>query len=273
MKIKAFRAYLRDNGINSKLSKSMPDKLASARAGVGTFGRNCLLYATRSVKGSSWISPVVILVDREFQPDSPSIETGCPDWCRNACVAACPTKALAGGGRIDSTRCISYLTYYGEGLTPLELREPMGMYIYGCDRCQNVCPRNQAWLLSAHCNDDKLEDMAEKFSPDKILAMDKDYFLKNIWPRMFYMSYDDIWRWKMNAARALGNSLEPAFVPDLAVALRNEGDVRVKCMAAWALGKIGGADALGALEEGLQSAEGDLRVEIEAAIQMARGTI
>lgn len=273
LRIKAFRNYLRENGIDSKLSKSMPDKLAAARAGVGTFGKNCLLFASRSVKGSSWISPVVIVVDREFEADSPSIKTGCPEWCRSACVAACPTRALAGNGKIDSTRCISYLSYHGDGLTPLELREPMGMYIYGCDRCQNVCPRNQAWISSNHQHDDKLEDMAGKFSAGKILSMDKDYFVKNIWPRMFYMSPSDMWRWKMNAARALGNSLETSYVPDLAQALAREDDERVKCMSAWALGRIGGADALDVLEKNLPGASGLLRTEIESAITMATGTI
>ena len=28
----------------------------------------------------------------------------------------------------------------------MELREPMGLWVYGCDRCQNVCPRNAPWL-------------------------------------------------------------------------------------------------------------------------------
>jgi epoxyqueuosine reductase len=273
LRIKAFRNYLRENGVDSKLSKSMPDKLAAARAGVGTFGKNCLLFASRSVKGSSWISPVVIVVDREFEADSPSIKTGCPEWCRSACVAACPTRALAGNGKIDSTRCISYLSYHGDGLTPMELREPMGMYIYGCDRCQNVCPRNQAWISLNHQHDDKLEDMAEKFSAGKILAMDKDYFVKNIWPRMFYMSPSDMWRWKMNAARALGNSLETAYIPDLAEALAREDDERVKCMSAWALGRIGGAAALDVLKKYLPGTSGLQRTEIESAIKMAAGTI
>lgn len=273
LRIKAFRNYLRENGIDSKLSKSMPDKLAAARAGVGTFGKNCLLFASRSVKGSSWISPVVVLVDSEFEPDLPTIKTGCPEWCRSACVAACPTRALAGNGKIDSTKCISYLSYHGEGLTPLELREPMGMYIYGCDRCQNVCPRNQAWMSSGHRHDDKLEEMAETFSARAILAMDTEYFLKNIWPRMFYMSASDIWRWKMNAARALGNSLEPDYITDLERALRDEDDERVKCMCAWALGRIGGAAALKVLEALLPAAEGLLRNEIESAIKMSYAVI
>ena len=25
---------------------------------------------------------------------------GCPDWCRNACIAACPTRALKGNERL-----------------------------------------------------------------------------------------------------------------------------------------------------------------------------
>lgn len=273
LRIKAFRNYLRENGVESKLSKSMPDKLAAARAGVGTFGKNCLLFASRSVRGSSWISPVVILVDEVFEADVPSVRTGCPEWCRNACVAACPTKALTGNGRIDSTRCISYLSYHGEGLTPLELREPMGMYIYGCDRCQNVCPRNQAWLSSEHPHDDRIDDMADKFSARNILAMDEEYFTRYIWPRMFYMSPSDMWRWKMNAARALGNSLDPACIPELASAVRDAGDERVRCMAAWALGRIGGSGALEVLETHLVSATGRFRAEIEAAIVMASGVI
>jgi len=50
--------------------------------------------------------------------------------------------------------------------------------------------------------------------------MDKSFYLKNIWPYMFYMSADDIWRWKMNAARAMGNSLDPDYIPELIKAFK-----------------------------------------------------
>ncbi|MBW2407934.1 MAG: epoxyqueuosine reductase, partial [Deltaproteobacteria bacterium] len=43
-------------------------------------------------------------------------------------------------------RCIAYNSYYYKGITPLELREPMGTWVYGCDRCQEVCPPNQPWF-------------------------------------------------------------------------------------------------------------------------------
>ena len=41
-RIKAFRSFLRDNGIDSKVPFNLPHRVAAARAGMGTFGKNCL---------------------------------------------------------------------------------------------------------------------------------------------------------------------------------------------------------------------------------------
>jgi epoxyqueuosine reductase len=266
LKVKAFRNYLKENGIVSKQSTSMPDKLAAARSGVGTFGKNCLLYASRGAAKSSFIFPLVIVTDTEFEPDTPDIKTDCPEWCRNACIAACPTRALLGNGRIDSQKCISYLTYHGEELTPVELREPMGMYIYGCDRCQNVCPRNLPRLSIQMPQDEQLIGMSEKFTPEKLLHMDKDYFQTHIWPRMFYMSYKSIWKWKMNAARAMGNSLDKKYIPDLVKAMSEEADERVRAMSAWSLGRIGGRDSYNALKLFTQDSSGMVKLEVDMAL-------
>ncbi len=269
LKVKEFRSYLKENGIGSKQSASMPDKLAAARAGVGTFGKNCLLFASRGANRSSFVFPLVIVIDQIFEPDTPSVSRDCPEWCRNACIAACPTRALSGNGRIDSQKCISYLTYHGEELTPLELREPMGMYIYGCDRCQNVCPRNQSRLSVQMPEDKELADMSEKFAPERLLHMDKEYFEKNIWPKMFYMSYKTIWKWKMNAARAMGNSLDKKYIPDLLKALGEAEDERVRAMAAWSLGRIGGLDALYGLKLFVNDSSDMVRQEVGPAVLRA----
>lgn len=246
-RIKAFRGFLRDNGIDSQVPFNLPHRVAAARAGMGTFGKNCLFYSNTVVRGGSWTLPIAVVIDREFSPGTPTMEIDCPDWCRNACIAACPTRALKGNGRLDPRKCISYLSYFGDGLTPLELREPMGMYVYGCDRCQNVCPRNQAWLAQELPMNEKVVAKANDFNLSALLHMDTPYFEARIWPHMFYMSANDIWRWKMNVARVMGNSRDRRYTGDLIRVLQENPDERVRAMAAWALGKLGGEEARSAL--------------------------
>jgi len=266
-RVKAFRTFLRDHGIDSKVPFHLPHRLAAARAGLGTFGKNCLFYSRKVAAGGSWVLPIPVVVDQTFPPDEPTLEIGCPDWCRNACLAACPTGALKGPRKLDPRRCISYLTYFGSGLTPRELRAPMGLNVYGCDRCQNVCPRNAPWLARELKMNEKAAGMVEDFRLEKLLRMDKAWFTERIWPHMFYMSDADLWRWKMNAARAMGNSRDDAYVPELADAFRREEDERVKAMAVWALGRIGSPAAKQALEAALPGSVGPVREEITAAME------
>ncbi len=248
IRIKAFRKYLKDNGIESRFMPYTPHRLAAARSGLGTFGKNCLFYSRKAALKGSWVSPIPLVVDQEFEPDEPTPEIGCPDWCKNACIIACPTGALKGPRKIDPRRCISYLSYYGPGPTPKELREPMGLWVYGCDRCQNVCPRNKPWLVKEKQMNERALAKESDFTLSKLLHMDEKYFQSNIWPHMFYMKSDEIWRWKMNVARVMGNTLDPKYVTDLIRAFETNSDKRITCLIAWALGRIGGVDAKMALE-------------------------
>jgi len=264
-RIRSFRKFLRDNGIESKVPFNLPYRVAAARAGLGTFGKNCLFYSNTVARGGSWTLPVAVVIDRLFTPGTPTIKTDCPKWCKNACIAACPTRALKGNSRIDPEKCISYLSYFGEGITPLELREQMGMYVYGCDRCQNVCPRNQPWLAQELPLNEKVVAKATDFNLSALLHMDRDYFETKIWPHMFYISFDDIWRWKMNVARVMGNSRDSQYVADLIRAFHDNSDDRVRGMVAWALGNIGGADAMNMLS----AARGDGSDAVKSEVNLA----
>ena len=265
-RIWGFREALTARSMKTKCPFNLPHRVAAARAGMGTFGKNCLFYSNNVARQSSWVLPIAIVVDQEFEPDVPTVEMGCPDFCKNACIAACPTRALRGNGTINPQKCISYLTYFGEGLTPENLREPMGLMVYGCDRCQNVCPRNGPWLAKELPVNPKVVAKAPDFDLVRLLHMDKPYFESKIWPHMFYMSPDEIWRWKMNVARAMGNTHDRAFVPELIKAFKENSDHRVTAMIAWSLGKLGGKAARSALEEFRLKANGPLLEEITTAL-------
>ena len=249
LRIKSFRSFLRENSIESKVPFNLPHRVAAARAGLGDYGKNCLFYAKNIAFSSSWVLPVAVVIDRDFEPDEPTGGIGCPDWCRNACVAACPTRALKGNGTIDPRKCISYMTYYGNELTPYELREPMGMYVYGCDRCQEVCPRNSPWLAAYRPMNRRVKLKAEYFELTRLLHMDRDYFTTHIWPHMFYMSPDQLWKWKMNVARVMGNSRDGRYASHLFQAFYENTDSRILGMIAWALGQIGSNEGRGMLEK------------------------
>ena len=265
-RVPEFQQFLKDHGVNSEVPFNMPHRAAAARAGLGTLGKNCLFYS-RKLRQSSWVIPIPVVVDHAFLPDSPTQTYACPDWCRNACIAACPTKALRGNGTIDPRKCISFLSYNpSQEVTPLELREPMGMYVYGCDRCQNVCPRNASWLAQTLPENPCVLAKAEYFELRRLLAMSRDDFERHVWPHMFYMGADMLWKWKMNVARVMGNSLDVAYIPDLAQAYRQNEDERVRSMAAWALGKIGGSEARKILKEFSARADGAVKAEIEQAL-------
>jgi epoxyqueuosine reductase len=158
------------------------------------------------------------------------------------------------------------LTYLERQITPMELRAPMGLWVYGCDRCQNVCPRNAPWLAKKLPMNKKVAGMAKDFKLNKLLHMDKDYFNSKIWPHMFYTTDKNIWRWKMGVARVMGNTLDDRHISTLVKAFHNNDDERVLGMIAWALGRIGGPKAEKALNSFLPQSKGSIRDEIKSAL-------
>ena len=108
--------------------------------------------------------------------------------------------------------------------------------------------------------------MVEDFGLEQLLHMDAPYFNTRVWPHMFYMSEKDLWRWKMNVARAMGNSLDDRYVPELVRAWEENQDERVLGMLVWALGRIGGREARKALNDFRPKSEGLVLEEISAAL-------
>lgn len=117
------------------------EKAWAVAAGLGWVGRNTLLIHPTL---GSYLMLGVILTDAELPPDAP-FQGDCGS-CRH-CIRACPTGALGEDGMLDAGRCISRRTV--ENCPPGEEGELHG-WIFGCDLCQQACPRNRHVPETAH---------------------------------------------------------------------------------------------------------------------------
>ena len=267
-RVRDFLDFLEGKGIHYLFEEELPARMSAARAGIVTYGKNCFVYSRNSMRGASWLECIPLILDAEIDQDEPSIELGCPPWCKNACIAACPTGALYEPKKMNPLRCIAYNSYYGEEPTPLELREPMGTWVYGCDRCQEVCPRNQAWMNQDLPENPSLLNRAPDFTLTTLLTMGDDHYINKVWPFTFYISRNKASRLQMNAARALGNLGDRDNIPVLIGVLNDSPQDIVRGMSAWALGCLGGDKAKRALEARKAREDGTVKQEIEQALEM-----
>jgi epoxyqueuosine reductase len=178
-------------------------------------------------------------------------------------LKACPTQAFVGPYVLDARRCISYLTIELKGSIPRHLRPLIGAHIFGCDICQEVCPYNT-----------KARDTRESaFMPRNGLDAPRLIALLALGEEEFRRRFrgSPIWRAKRrgflrNVAVALGNSSSLEAVPALASALFDDEPL-VRGHTAWALGRIGGAEALAALRGRLKTeVDPEVKDELEQAI-------
>ena len=107
-------------------------------AGIGWVGKNTCLI---NPKVGSYFFISEILLDLELEPDPPFTTDQCGTCTR--CIQACPTDCILPNRTLDATRCISYLTIELKDDIPIDLREKIGDWAFGCDICQQVCPWNR----------------------------------------------------------------------------------------------------------------------------------
>ncbi len=191
-RLKALGLRVRKGGV--------PDRWAAARAGIARFGRNGFVYAE---KGGSWINVETWLTDARLPADAPALDVPCPPDCR-ACAEACPTGALDGPFSMRMDRCVAYLTFAAPEPIAEELQKQMGGWMYGCDRCQEVCPRNRGqWKERDRA--DWLEAVATLLTPAALAEMDDETYRNAVHPLFWYIPADRADRWRANARRARRN--------------------------------------------------------------------
>ncbi|HZK83874.1 MAG TPA: 4Fe-4S double cluster binding domain-containing protein [Desulfosporosinus sp.] len=264
------REFLRKLGCEVGNKISLPERLVAAKAGIVNYGRNNFAYADGI---GSFIYLTSFVVDKELDYDTPTVVVGCQEGC-SACMKACPTQAIYEPLKLNPRRCIAFNTFItqdrmaGSYIEP-EIRGKMGTKVHGCDICQEVCPRNQERLKAKLPNDEFLVKVAEDFSLSQMLKMTDEFYETRIQPLMYNYIKDRKY-FQRNAAIALGNLGDPAFIPELAVAM-NDPEELVRGYVAWALGEIGGRLAKQILLENLSRETSEaVKKEIKEALLVAK---
>lgn len=214
------------------------DRELAKKANVGYYGKNCSIINDRY---GSFIFIGYILTDLDIEKNSILAEDKCVDC--DLCLRACPTGALEYPYNINPKKCISYLTQTKKRI-PYELRRKMGNNIYGCDICQNVCPKNKDVRKGKH----------EEFIPkdgEKDIDIEEILFISNKEFKEKYGSMSGSWRGKnilrRNGIIALGNTKDKKNLPILKPFLRDSSPM-IREYTAWAIINIDysyGMDAIG----------------------------
>ncbi|MDY0406340.1 tRNA epoxyqueuosine(34) reductase QueG [Virgibacillus sp. 179-BFC.A HS] len=236
----------------------LSDRAVAERAGIGFSGKNCAIITPEF---GSYVYLGEMITNLYFPPDSP-VEDSCGD-CRK-CLDACPTGALVQGGQLNAQRCLSFISQTKDFMRD-EFRLELGNRLYGCDTCQQVCPRNKQIDFHIH---EEFEPVAEAAKPKlkPILSISNREFKE----KFGHMSGS--WRGKKpiqrNAMIALAHFKDQTAVDELIRVMNEDPRPVMRGTAAWSLGKIGTPEAFAAIESAMEAEKDDqVLYEMEKGLQ------
>ncbi|MGE5599308.1 MAG: HEAT repeat domain-containing protein [Bacteroidota bacterium] len=145
---------------------------------------------------------------------------------------------------------------------PAELRVHQGDRLFGCGECLRACPRNKV-VRPRTKPPARLEGKTDQPELIPLATADESYY-RRVMPS--FARQAGVENLRANVLVALGNLGDPAAVPALSETLHwPQG--RIRAYSAWALGRIGGAEARSSLARALRE-ESDPAVagEIDRAL-------
>lgn len=230
-----FKTFLGTLGIDV-LAGTVPDRWAGAKSGVGKFGHNNFIYDDTH---GSYIIVNTWVVDKELEYDPIAEDTylaACSDNC-HLCIKACPTKALSDKFLMDAGLCICRVQFDSNDALNDNMRDEMETWFYGCDACQDVCPKNKDKFTESF-EYPLLNEFEALISFENILAMDEQTYKEIVNPRFWYAGEESLWLWKCNAIRCMVNTGDSKYHALIKKHCEHE-DERVSDMAKWGCKKLG----------------------------------
>jgi epoxyqueuosine reductase len=114
------------------------EKAWGMEAGLGWPGKHSVLINKQI---GSFFFLGIIVINTEFDYDQPSNEDHCGKC--TLCIDSCPTGAINNNRTIDSRRCIAFQTLESRTSIPDDIVVKLEGKIFGCDKCQEICPWNK----------------------------------------------------------------------------------------------------------------------------------
>ena len=146
------------------------EKAWAREAGLGWPGRHSILINNK-IGSFFFIGVIILSIDLDY--DEPFSEDLC-GTCR-LCIESCPSKAINEDCTIDVRRCIAYLTIESKCPVPEELALKMEGRVFGCDKCQEVCPWNR--FAQQHKNQEfELPGEIEMMTADDWINLTREQF-------------------------------------------------------------------------------------------------
>ncbi len=206
------------------------EKALARNAGLGWIGKHTNLISNRA---GSWFFLGELYTSLPLPVDTPG-----EDHCGScqACIDACPTRAIVAPYTLDARLCISYLTIELRGSIPEPLRPLIGNRIYGCDDCQLVCPWNRFAGPSGE-PDFRVRNGLDAATLIELFRWSAEEFTRRLQGSPIHRIGHECWL--RNIAVALGNAPTTPEVVAALNARRDDPSTLVHEHVAWALAQHG----------------------------------
>ena len=208
--LKKLEQWFRDNDVKAEGGEQFgsssigPLRYIAMQAGLGIIRKNNFFYTEKG----SYNNLYGYVIDKEYKLINQPNLVPCSQKC-DLCQRACKTGALSAPYTMNPLRCVSFLTTFGNCVTPEGLLDEMyEQWVCGCDNCQDACPHNKRHDWHVGKQIPELEEIADAILPDCYDELTDDFLIRKVIPKTAnHLKEKDVEALRKNAMRSLNNKV------------------------------------------------------------------